>query len=223
MKEIIEKLYPEEFGVPVVKPAAATLKQNRMAKLWVYLWVRQNRAVKTLIIALILLQATGFILYYNRFITKLYYVELETAQMEAELQRKQLLIPGLAKVVEEYMAYEGRVFVHATDVRNALAPFKEQSGAGALRMDTETYNRFKSAISKFQSVAENYPDLKTSEAYTLFMLELANTERRMTDARNRYSIAVNRYNSSLALLPGCIFGYILGFKPAKVFVADKVK
>jgi LemA protein len=223
LKEIIEKLYPEEFGVVSVKPETIPLKRSRMARIWLSVWSRQSRAIKTVIITIILLLVTGCILYYNRFITESFDVHLETAQLEAEIHRKNTLIPGLAKVVEDYMTYEGRVFVHAVDVRNALEPFKEQAAKGTLAMDTQTFTRFKSAISQFQAVSENYPDLKTSEAYLKFMLELTNTERRMADARNSYSIAVNRYNTALSLLPGSIFGYVLGFKPAQSFVADKPK
>lgn len=223
MKEIIEKLYPEEFGVIVVKPETLPLKRSRMARIWLSLWSRQSRAIKTVIIACILVLVTGCILYYNLFITELYDVYLETAQLEAEIYRKNTLIPGLANVVKDYMTYEGKVFVHAVDVRNALEPFKEQAAKGTLAMDMQTFTRFKSAISQFQAVSENYPDLKTSEAYLKFMLELTNTERRMAGARNRYSIAVNRYNTALSLLPGSVFGYVLGFKPAQSFVTDKPK
>ena len=223
MKEIIEKLYPEEFGVIAVKPEVVTQKQSWMSNVWKYAWGRQSRAVKTVIIACILVLVTGCILYYNLFITESFDVDLETAQLEAEIYRKNTLIPGLADVVKDYMTYEGKVFVHAVDVRNALEPFKEQAAKGTLAMDMQTFTRFKSAISQFQAVSENYPDLKTSEAYLKFMLELTNTERRMAGARNRYSIAVNRYNTALSLLPGSVFGYVLGFKPAQSFVADKPK
>ncbi len=223
MKEIIEKLYPEEFGVIAVKPEVVTQKQSWMSNVWKYAWGRQSRAVKTVIIACILVLVTGCILYYNLFITESFDVDLETAQLEAEIYRKNTLIPGLADVVKDYMTYEGKVFVHAVDVRNALEPFKEQAAKGTLAMDMQTFTRFKSAISQFQAVSENYPDLKTSEAYLKFMLELTNTERRMADARNRYSTAVNRYNTALSLLPGSVFGYVIGFKPAQSFVADKPK
>ena len=65
--------------------------------------------------------------------------------------------------------------------------------------------------------------LRSSETYQKLMLELANTETRMASARNRYNVAVNRYNTAMALLPGCFFGTVLGFKQVTSFVADKHK
>ncbi len=211
----------EEPGLITVKPVTLPLKRVKTTQIREHVWSRQSRSVKSAVIALSLLLVAGLVFYYNLFITELFDVHLETAQMEAEVQRKNILIPDLAKVVEDYMAFEGRVFVHAADVRSALAPFKEKMADGAHSMDTQTFTRFKAEISRFQAVAESYPVLRSSETYQKLMLELANTETRMTSARNRYNFAVNRYNTGLALVPGCLFGYLIGFRQVKTFVAEK--
>ena len=223
MNKIIEKLYAEELGIITAKPVALALKQTRTPQIRESIWSRQSGSVKIAVTMLFFVLAAGFFYYYNLFITELFDVHLETAQMEAEVQRKNLLIPGLAQVVEDYMAFEGRVFVHAADVRSALAPFKELTTDGTRPMDTQTFGKFKAEISKFQAVSESYPVLRSSETYQKLMLELANTETRMTSARNRYNVAVNRYNTALALLPGYFFGTVLGFKQVTSFVADKPK
>ena len=216
-------MYAEELGIITARPVALVLKEARTPQISGNIWGKQSGPVKIAVTILFFVLAAGFIYYYNLFITELYDVHLETAQMEAEVQRKNLLIPGLAQVVEDYMTFEGRVFVHAADVRSALAPFKELTKNGTYTMDVETFTKFKAEISKFQAVSENYPVLRSSETYQKLMLELANTETRMTSARGRYNVAVNRFNTGLALLPGCFFGYVLGFTQVTSFVADKPK
>jgi LemA protein len=91
----------------------------------------------------------------------------------------------------------------------------------SLPVDVQTIASFKTAISKFQAVAENYPDLKSSVTYQNLMTELANTETRLAMARTKYNTAANFYNTSLELVPGYFFGYALGFRQAKTFIADK--
>jgi len=205
--------------VITARPVAVTLRRVKTTRIREKLWDAQSRSFKTAAISLLFLLVAGSVYYYNLFITESYYVRLETAQVEAEIQRKNVLIPDLAKVVEDYMKYEGKVFIHAVDVRSALAPLKEASSDGTLPpMDMTS---IKTAISKFQAVAEKYPELKSSDTFQKLMLELANTETRLTIARNRHNIVVNQYNTSLELFPGGMFGYVLGFKPAKIFVADK--
>ena len=120
------------------------------------------------------------------------------------------------------MAYEGKVFVHAADVRSALGSLKDISRDGTtLPVDSQSFANFKTAISKFQAVAESYPDLKSSSTYQNLMNELANTETRLAVARAKYNTAANLYNTSLELVPGFFFGYPLGFRHAQTFIADK--
>jgi LemA protein len=226
LKEIIEKLYAEELHLITAKPAPPVLvkqpKRSLAKKIREKMWDKQTVAAKIALVSLGLLLFTGSVYYYNLFTTESYMVRLEAAQIEAELQRRGDLIPGLVKAVTEYMAYEGKVFVHAADVRSALGSLKEMTTDGtSLPVDLQSLTSFKSAISKFQAVAENYPDLKSSVTYQNLMTELANTETRLAMARTKYNTAANLYNTSLELVPGFFFGYALGFRQAKTFIADK--
>lgn len=223
MKEIIEKLYAQELNLITTKPIVVKPKQNSLAKrIKENVWEKQTVAAKTAMVSFALLICTGCVYYYNLYTTESYMVRLEAAQIEAELQRRSDLIPSLVKAVTDYMVYEGKIFVHAADVRSALGSLKDMTINGTSSpIDMQSLTSFKSAISKFQAVAENYPDLKSSITYQNLMNELANTETRLAMARAKYNTAANLYNTSLELVPGYFFGYALGFKHAKTFIADK--
>lgn len=224
MKEIIEKLYAEELKLITAKPVILKPRPTVSMKVKEAVWVKQSKAMRTALVTMGLLVITGCVYYYNLYTTELYMVRLEAAQIEAELQRRKDLIPGLVKAVSDYMAYEGKVFVHAADVRSALGSIKDVTrDAAGLPVDPQAIATFKSAISKFQAVAENYPDLKSSATYQNLMAELANTETRLAVARAKYNTAANLYNTSLELVPGIFFGYALGFRPAATFIADKAR
>ncbi|MEI6701988.1 MAG: LemA family protein [Deltaproteobacteria bacterium] len=222
MKEIIEKLYAEELKLITAKPVLVRPKREVAKKIREKVWDQQTGAIKVAIVSFTLLLFTGCVYYYNLYTTELYMVRLEAAQIEAELQRRGDLIPGLVKAVTDYMAYEGKVFVHAADVRSALGSLKDFPKEGAtLPIDPQSIANFKTAISKFQAVAENYPDLKSSVTYQNLMTELANTETRLAMARSRYNTSANLYNTSLELVPGVFFRHLLGFHHAQTFIADK--
>ena len=225
MKEVIEKLYAAELKLITPKPVLVKEKPQTLARrIKSKAWDKQNIAAKIAMVSFALLLISGSVYYYNMFTTEVFMVRLEAAQIEAELQRRNDLIPGLVKAVTEYMQYEGKVFVHAADVRSALGSLKDiTSDSTSLPVDMQTLTSFKSAISKFQAVAENYPDLKSSVTYQNLMNELANTETRLAMARARYNTAANMYNTSLELVPGFFFAYPLGFRHAKTFIADKAE
>ena len=205
MKERIDRLSPEEMGNSTQKPLLVT--ENRLKRMLFgrNYWYSLSRFTRIAVISFVILIIYSLYHYFNLFVTESFYVKLEAAQMEAEIQRKNELIPGLVKVVEDHMAFEGRVFIHATDVREALEPLRELSGDGRNKpLDKQSVAKFKSSISKFQAVAEKYPVLTSSEAYVKLMLELANTETRLARARINYNLVVTRYNTTLALLPACL-------------------
>ncbi len=220
MKEVIEKLYAKELNLIAERPVLVRekVRGQLFRRLKEKYWTRQTTSVKVAIVAYILLMLSASVYYYNYFISEVYKVRLEAAQIEAEIQRRNDLIPALVKAVSEYMTYEGKVFVHAAEVRNALGLLKNEA---AQPVDALALSSFKSALSKFQAVAENYPDLKSSVTYQHLMSELSNTETRLAMARAKYNIAANMYNSSLEMVPGFFFAHLLGFSHLQTFVAEK--
>jgi len=215
-KEVIKKLYARELGLIADSPAAVRVKwTDYLARIKDRTWDRQSIAMRIAMTSLFLALLSVFVYYYNFFTVEYYKTRLEITQIEAELQRRNDLIPNLVKSVNDYMAFENRIFQHAADVRSALSSLKSIPEAAPSQMSVQ------SALSKFQAVAENYPDLKASATYQNLMLELSNTETRIASARIRYNMVSNFYNSRLKMFPGVIFGFIMRFEPVRAFESEQ--
>jgi LemA protein len=215
MNEVIKKLYARELGLIADKPVhVRTTWRERRARLAAKVWGNQSVAAKIAFISLCLAILSGFVYYYNFFIEGYFTTRLELTQIEAELQRRNDLIPNLVKAVNDYMAFENKVFQHAADVRSAL------SALGSIPDVQPQQLSLEKSLSKFQAVAENYPDLKASATYQHLMKELSDTETRIAGARMKYNQAANFYNSRLKLFPGVVFGWVMGFGPQKTFESE---
>ncbi len=214
---MIKKLYAEELKLITTRPVQLKQKGRLLSVLKEKCWTNHSTAVKVGIIAFFMMLVTAMVYYYNLFTIESYKVRLEAAQIEAELQRRDDLIPSLVKAVTDYMAFEGNVFQHAADVRSALNTIKDIPREGGVLPVASV----QAALSKFQAVAENYPLLKSSETYQNLMKELSNTETRIAAARIKYNLQANYYNSRLKLLPGVFFGQIMFFEPVKTFASEK--
>ena len=216
MIEVIKKLYAKELGLISDKP-------SNIRKRWVDLlariknnaWGNKSTAIKIAMTSLLLVILSSFVYYYNYFIVEYYKANLEKTQIEAELQRRNDLIPNLVKAVNDYMAFENKIFKHAADVRSALDSLKTIPQASPSQLSVQN------SLSKFQAVAENYPDLKASATYQNLMKELSDTETRIVTARMRYNTAANFYNARLRMFPGIIFGIVMRFDPVKTFESEK--
>jgi LemA protein len=220
MKEVIKKLYAKELGLIADTPSTVQVKwgdhvtrvKNRVRN---RVWDSKSKAVKIAATALFLLLLSAFVYYYNYFTVEYYKTSLEKTQIEAELQRRNDLIPNLVKAVNDYMTFENKIFKHAADARSALNSLQNIPEASPSQLSLQN------SLSKFQAVAENYPDLKASATYQNLMKELSDTETRIADARIRYNMVANYYNSRLRMFPGIIFGFVMGFNPVYTFESEK--
>ncbi len=225
LNQIIKKVYARELDLIEDVPAIVVRKkrQNLLKTLKNALWVNQSATLKLAMFVLTLSAIAAAIYYYNLFTINKYKFILERAQIEAQLQRRNDLIPNLVAAVSDYMGYEQRIFIHAADVRSAVKMLEE-----SVKVDQSA--GIMSALSKFQAVAENYPDLKASNAYQTLMKELSDTETEIAEMRLNYNKAANYYNSRLKMFPGNVFNLAFGFKPVTTFesehnakIAPKVK
>ena len=215
MKEVIKKLYAQELGLISERPSVVRGKwSDLLVRIREKVWNSQSAAVRIGATALFLALLSATVYYYNQFTIEYYKTNLEKTQIEAEFQRRNDLIPNLVKAVNDYMTFENKIFQHAADVRSALSSLKSIPEAAPPQLSLQN------SLSKFQAVAENYPDLKASATYQNLMKELSDTETRIASARMRYNTAANYYNSRLSMFPGILFGYVMRFRPEKTFESD---
>jgi LemA protein len=215
MKEVIKKLYAKELGLISDMPSPIQRKWgDHLARIREKVWGSQSKAMKIGATALFLALLSATVYYYNQFTIEYYKTILEKTQIEAELQRRNDLIPNLVKAVNDYMTFENKIFQHAADVRSALSSLKSIPEASPSQLSLQN------SLSKFQAVAENYPDLKASATYQNLMKELSDTETRIAGARMRYNVAANYYNSRLTMFPGIIFRFVMGFRPVTMFESE---
>ena len=216
LNQIIKKIYARELDLIEEVPVTAIRNTGKhwFASVKNSLWLHQSTAIRIIMLALAIAVVSAAIYYYNTFTVNKYKFMLERAQIEAHLQRRNDLIPNLVAAVSDYMGYEQKIFIHAADVRSAVSVLEE-----SVKVDKTA--SIMSALSKFQAVAENYPDLKASVAYQTLMRELSDTETMIADMRASYNKAANYYNSRLKMFPGNTFNIIFRFKPVNTFASEE--
>jgi LemA protein len=75
-----------------------------------------------------------------------------------------------------------------------------------------------SALSRLLMVTENYPELKTNQAFSELRVELEGCENRISVERMKYNDAVKDFNASIKKIPGSLFAW--GYKDAAYFEAE---
>ena len=127
--------------------------------------------------------------------------------IDVQLTRRADLIPNLVNTVKGYAQHEKGVFEAVTEARAGAAAAAK---GGSVQEKAEAQARLDKAIIDVLAVAEAYPDLKASANFQSLQAELADTENKISFARQFYNDAVAKLNSLVRTIPWLLFTGIAG-------------
>jgi LemA protein len=172
--------------------------------------------IAVVIVAVLVLFVGGCLVgNYNRLVTGREAVNQSWAQVNNQLQRRNDLIGNLVETVKGTAAQEQQVFGQIADARAAMAGAKTpaQTAEAAQRMD----QALGPGLGRLMVVVENYPQLRSNEAFMQLMDELAGTENRLAVERMRYNQQVQSYNVSIKTFPQTLYAAAFGFKESPYY------
>ena len=171
------------------------------------------------ILAIVVLLLLAFIASYNRFVRQRNLVQESWRQVDVELKRRHDLIPNLVETVRGYATQERTVLQSVTEARASAVQTMQASSAGvAAQAQAET--QLGRALGSLFAVAENYPDLKSSQNFLALQQQLAETEDRIAAGRRFYNNNVRALNTRVEAFPSSIIAGMFGFTKADYFEVD---
>ena len=171
------------------------------------------------ILAIVVLLLLAFIASYNRFVRQRNLVQESWRQVDVELKRRHDLIPNLVETVRGYATQERTVLQSVTEARASAMQTMQASSAGvAAQAQAET--QLGRALGNLFAVAENYPDLKSSQNFLALQQQLAETEDRLAAGRRFYNNNVRALNTRVEAFPSSIVAGMFGFTKADYFEVD---
>lgn len=152
-------------------------------------------------------------------------VNKEFADLQADYQRRNDLIPNLVEVVKGYAQQERDVLIQVTEARAGansvqLTP-ADLSDPAKVQAFNEAQSRVSQAIIPLQRLQEAYPDLKSNANFMALQDQLEGSENRINTSRQDYNAAVQEYNTTIRTFPDAIGAKIFhGAKPKVPFEAS---
>lgn len=165
---------------------------------------------------------------YNDLTAKQQTVKVKWSNVESALQRRADLIPNLVETAKMTGVQEQEVFGQIADARSRLLNAQQATPAAAdgdkspeqKQAIIDANNTFGGTIGRLLSLQENYPQLRSADAFLKVQDELAGTENRINAARIDYNQAVGDYNTTRNSFPAVLTAGLLGFKEEPNFQAD---
>jgi LemA protein len=132
-------------------------------------------------------------------------------QIDVQLKRRHDLIPNLVNTVKGSMEFERDTLTAVMEARSRA--MTAAGPADASRKEGELTQ----ALGRLFAVAENYPQLKSSENVKMLQEELSSTENKIGFARQFYNDIATKYNTARETVPTNIIANMFNFTPAELF------
>lgn len=150
---------------------------------------------------------------YNGMVSKQASVDQSFADLDAQLQRRNDLIPNLVAAVRGVLNQEQTVFGELARARSNYA------GASTPTQKFEASNEISAGLGRLLVVVENYPELRSSANVQDLQTQLEGTENRIAQARRDYNGVVTSYNVSIRRFPRNMLAGMFGFDTKPLFQA----
>ncbi len=143
-------------------------------------------------------------------------------QVESQYQRRMDLIPNIVASVKGEANFEKSTLEAVVNARASATQVKvnlDDMDEASIAKYKEAQGQISTALGRLLMVSENYPDLKSNQAFADLRVELEGCENRISTQRMTYNDMVKEYNKALQMFPGSLMAG--GFNPMPYFEADK--
>jgi len=155
---------------------------------------------------------------YNALIRLRNNIDKAWSNIDVLLKQRNDELTKLMKTVKSYMKFEKKVL---TDITEARTAFMNAKSVGDM---AQADNMMTGALKSLFAVAENYPDLKSSQNFMQFQNRISDIENQIADRREFYNDSVNTYNIRIEQIPYVWVANRLKYKRRGLFeVAEKDK
>lgn len=138
-------------------------------------------------------------------------------QVQTQLQRRSDLIPNLVNTVKGITKQEDTVFI---SIANARARLGGAIQSGNVRQMAAADSALSQGLGRLLAIAENYPQLQSSQNFRQLQDQLEGTENRISVSRQDYNTAVGEYNAYIRRFPYNLTAKVFGMgEPREYFEA----
>jgi LemA protein len=141
-------------------------------------------------------------------------VDRSFADLDAQLQRRNDLIPNLVSAVRGALNQEQAVFGEIARARTQYA------GANTIDEKAQAAGQVESALARLLVIVENYPQLRSNDNIRDLQVQLEGTENRVAQARRDYNAVTTDYNVKIRQFPRTILAGMFGFDRKPLFEAE---
>jgi LemA protein len=159
-------------------------------------------------LALLVIGAIYAIMLFNGLVSLKNNVKTAWSNIDVLLKQRHDELPKLVETCKQYRDFERETLEKVMQARAGVQQARESGDLGALG---PAEAQLRATIGRLYAVAENYPQLKTSESFQQLQTRITGLENGIADRREFYNDSVNIYNTRIQSFPELFVARWFGF------------
>jgi len=151
-------------------------------------------------------------------------VKAAWSEVQNQYQRRADLIPNLVQTVKGSADFERGTLEAVVEARSRVGQVnlkpEDLSDPKKLQQFQQAQDQLGSALSRLLVVVEQYPQLRSTEAFQNLMTQLEGSENRIAVERKRFNEVAQEYNVKIRRFPAALFAGLFGFQSKAYFTAQ---
>jgi LemA protein len=143
------------------------------------------------------------------------------SSIDVQLRKRHDLIPNIVTLAQKFMTHERELLTNLTEARNLAHQSYEPSDPGEVKQHLDAERSVQSGMMQLFAVAENYPELRSSETIQNAQQTFNEVEGHISAARRFYNSAVTDLQNACEIWPMSMIAGMVGVKPLPYFEADE--
>lgn len=177
--------------------------------------------VLLLLVVFLGIALTFLFIAYNSFQRIRLNVEKSASNIGVLLKQRFDEIPQLVSVCKQFVTHEKDIFSNLVKIRNNFEEtYNKEEPHDDIVYLNELDTSFSNAFQGISALAENYPELKSSEQFLFLQNRISSLEEQIADRREYYNESVSLYNARLMSVPDFLFKILFGYSQ-KDFLATR--
>jgi len=158
---------------------------------------------------------------YNGLVTADQDVKKVWSNVETNYQRRTDLYSSIIKTVEASANFEKSTLQAVVEARaKATGITVDINDPASLEAYQKAQANLQGSFSRLIASFENYPDLKTTQAFRDFQAQIEGTENRINVARQDYNKSIEGYNLKVKRFPRNILANLFGYREKPFYKAE---
>lgn len=139
------------------------------------------------------------------------------SSIDVQLKKRHDLLPNVLKLANQFMTHERDLLERVTQLRTEAQASYDEQKSDDVEKHLNAEGGLQQSLHHLFAVAENYPDLRSSETIVQTQQEFGEVEGHIAAARRFYNAAVTRLDNAVQIFPGTVIGRLAGVEQMPFF------